>query len=127
MTALGHSLCHAGAHPLHRRGHDQHPFTETPRALFELNIALRQPQERNHPNWFGLRRLSPKVQQLFDLIPLPGYSVGFLRLPAVEDIEEVLDQIYALPAADSVVLQGRIPCAGRERRTPAVSDLPDAP
>ncbi|XDQ23240.1 winged helix-turn-helix domain-containing protein [Streptomyces sp. R21] len=80
-------------------------FTEAPRPFLELNIALRQLQERSHPTRFGswrresLRRLSPRVQQLFDLIPSTGWSVGFLGLPAAENIGEALDQIRAMPAA----------------------------
>ncbi|MCF1646040.1 winged helix-turn-helix domain-containing protein [Streptomyces indiaensis] len=79
-------------------------FAESPRPFLELNIALRQLQERSHPTRFetwrreSLRRLSPKVQQLFDLIPSTGWSVGFLGYPA-EDIGEALDQIRAMPAA----------------------------
>ncbi|WP_345666340.1 winged helix-turn-helix domain-containing protein [Streptomyces venetus] len=79
-------------------------FAEAPRPLLELNIALRQLQERSHPTRFGpwrresLRRLSPRVQQLFDLIPSTGWSVGFLGLPAAKDIGEVLDQIRAMSA-----------------------------
>ncbi|GGY52543.1 transcriptional regulator [Streptomyces djakartensis] len=97
-------------------------FAEAPRPLLELNIALRQLQERSHPTRFGqwrresLRRLSPKVQQLFDLIPSTGWSVGFLGLPAAEDIEEVLDQIRALSAAR--VRQEMEVWAGRDHQRP---------
>ncbi|MGY0063680.1 winged helix-turn-helix domain-containing protein [Streptomyces sp. LZ34] len=78
---------------------------EAPRPFLELNIALRQLQDGAHPARFGpwrresLRRLSPRAQQLFDLVPPTGWSVGFLILPAVDGVEEVLDQVRALPAS----------------------------
>ncbi|MET7700335.1 winged helix-turn-helix domain-containing protein [Streptomyces sp. NPDC005485] len=80
-------------------------FVEAPRPFLELNIALRQLQEGSHPTRFGawrresLRRLSPRVQQLFDLIPSRGWAVSFLSSPAAESIEEALDRVRAMPAA----------------------------
>ncbi|MFI1331240.1 ArsR/SmtB family transcription factor [Streptomyces sp. NPDC020845] len=92
-------------------------MAEAPRPLLELNIALRQLQEGSHPTRFGrwrresFRRLSPGIKQLFDLIPSTGWAVGFLGRSAADSIEEVLDQIRAMPAArirkDMAVWAGR--------------------
>ncbi|MEU9369510.1 winged helix-turn-helix domain-containing protein [Streptomyces avermitilis] len=96
-------------------------FAEAPRPFLELNIALRQLQEGRHPTQFGswrresLRRLSPRVQQLFDLIPSTGWSVGFLGHPA-ENIGEALDQIRAMPVAR--VRKDMEVWAGRDHQRP---------
>ncbi|TDC79700.1 winged helix-turn-helix domain-containing protein [Streptomyces hainanensis] len=80
-------------------------LAERPRPMLELEIALRLLQERSHPTRFvawrreSLRRLSPRVRRLFDLIPPTGWGVGFLDHTSADSVEGALDGIRAMPAA----------------------------
>ncbi|MBH5335357.1 winged helix-turn-helix transcriptional regulator [Streptomyces pactum] len=80
-------------------------LAEAPRPMLELNIALRLLQEQSHPTRFGpwrresLKRLSPQVRMLFDLVPPVGWSVDFLDHATVGGLDEALDLIRATPAA----------------------------
>ncbi|GGT73558.1 winged helix-turn-helix domain-containing protein [Streptomyces atratus] len=80
-------------------------LAERPRPMLELDIALRLLQERSHPTRFegwrreSLRRLSPRVRQLADLIPPTGWTIDFLSHTTADCIEEALDRIRATPAS----------------------------
>lgn len=80
-------------------------LAEGPRPMLELDIALRLLQEESHPTRFGpwrresLRRLSPRVRGLFDLIPPTGWTVDFLDHATADSLDEALDRIRATPAA----------------------------
>lgn len=79
-------------------------LAERPRPMLELDIALRLLQERSHPTRFGawrresLRRLSPRVRRLFDLIPPTGWTVDFLSHETADSLEEALERIRTTPA-----------------------------
>ncbi|MFD5898672.1 ArsR/SmtB family transcription factor [Streptomyces sp. NPDC060366] len=76
-----------------------------PGPMLELDIALRLLQEGSHPTRFGawrresLRRLSPRVRRLCDLIPPTGWTVEFLSHTHADSIDEALDRVRATPAA----------------------------
>ncbi|THC46964.1 winged helix-turn-helix domain-containing protein [Streptomyces sp. A1499] len=80
-------------------------LAEGPRPMLELDIALRLLQEGSHPIRFGawrgesLRRLSPRVRRLFDLIPPTGWTAGFLDHATAGTMDEALERIRATPAA----------------------------
>lgn len=79
-------------------------LAEGPRPMLELDIALRLLQEGTHSTRFGawrresLRRLSPRVRRLFDLIPPTGWTVDFLDQSAADSIDEALERVRATPA-----------------------------
>ncbi|MFG2217218.1 ArsR/SmtB family transcription factor [Streptomyces sp. NPDC048685] len=80
-------------------------LADGPGPMLELDIALRLLQETSHPTRFGawrresLRRLSPRVRRLCDLIPPTGWTVDFLGHATAGTIEEALDRVRATPAA----------------------------
>ncbi|SFX96687.1 winged helix-turn-helix domain-containing protein [Streptomyces atratus] len=93
-----------------------------PGPMLELDIALRLLQEGSHPTRFGawrresLRRLSPRVRRLCDLIPPTGWTVEFLGHATADTIEEALDRVRATPAAH--VRKNMETWAGRDHRRP---------
>ncbi|MGW6318941.1 winged helix-turn-helix domain-containing protein [Streptomyces sp. NPDC055099] len=80
-------------------------LAEAPRPMLELDIALRLLQEGSHATRFGawrresLRRLSPRVRRLFDLIPPTGWTVDFLDQSHADSIDEAVERVRATPAA----------------------------
>ncbi|KAB8162976.1 MarR family transcriptional regulator [Streptomyces sp. 3MP-14] len=80
-------------------------LAQEPRAMLELDLALRLLQEPSQPTRFGawrgrsLRRLAPGARRLFDLVPPTGWSVGFLDRAMADSVEEAAEAIRATPAS----------------------------
>ncbi|MFE6157429.1 ArsR/SmtB family transcription factor [Streptomyces sp. NPDC056486] len=95
-------------------------LADGPRPMMELDIALRLLQEGSHPTRFGawrkesLRRLSPRVRRLFDLIPPTGWTVDFLDHATASSIDEALERVQATPAAR--IRKDMETWAGRDRQ-----------
>ncbi|MCT2547733.1 helix-turn-helix transcriptional regulator [Streptomyces atratus] len=100
-------------------------LADGPGPMLELDIALRLLQETSHPTRFGawrresLRRLSPRVRRLCDLIPPTGWTVDFLGHATAGTIEEALDRVRATPAAQ--VRKNMETWAGLDQRRPVPS------
>ncbi len=78
-----------------------------PRSLLELEIAIRQLQERRHPVHFDAwrqrmgERLPPRLSPLFELIPSTGAGVGFVDSGLTDEGSPaaLVERLRSTPAA----------------------------